>query len=725
MEGLTIRRDVRFPAVRYLGTAGKPAAAGPSRAAANTAGATVSDSLRRLMAKGGQAEALVRESQKTLQTGRAVLAEVQDKLERMAQLAQQAAGDGENVDREALQAELEQLRSEIERMIGSAVVGDLPLFLDGDLGELGIEDAADLLRQLLELAGEGITPDQATALLTDGEFTSLADFLAQFTGGTAAGLEEFLASPGMLALLAGLQGEQLDLLLELFRTVQEQETARGPEGGPVLRQETNMANAADGAPARPSAMQLGDFQVVGRDLSQVSFDAATGTVTVSGGSDVTIRGGRQEQAVILLSGSGTVTLQDVKASKLVIASDQARVFTEGDSELTEVELREGASLTLDGGGRLKTGVLRGDRSNVLRLAGGAVIVEEDSGESPARDIPVIVEGPASLAARPDSVKSLDGKPLEPFDVLWKALLPGWSAITSLQADGRQAKMSLYGEPPDPVRIWLEKLDSSHGFSLHTLLIQGKDKMGRPKTRYAYLNWNRRAGAFQEVSMYPNPFTVTGGEQGEDWVYEEASHTLTILSSRVTALSGGSGMDANQEPFSGRVVLADRVGTAVLALDGVVCRVSSGRACRLGRDNNVTLILNSGAENVFESGAGCPGISLGENTTLSIDCADPDGVLAATVGAEVQGAGISLQMGEESVTLPQFRLSSRALQLDRLCVSTREAAQAAGKTLEADRHWVSRLQAAYGALYSQLEPGTVRGTAPAAMLPRSVWKLLRE
>ena len=119
-------------------------------------------------------------------------------------------------------------------------------------------------------------------------------------------------------------------------------------------------------------------------------------------------------------------------------------------------------------------------------------------------------------------------------------------------------------------------------------------------------------------MYPNPFTVTGGEPGRDWAYDEASHTLHILTPQVTAISGGAGTDANQAPFSGRIALADSIGTMELTLGGVVCRVSSGRAFSLGRANDVTLLLQRGSSNHFESGAGCAGISLGDGTSLRID-----------------------------------------------------------------------------------------------------------
>ena len=171
-------------------------------------------------------------------------------------------------------------------------------------------------------------------------------------------------------------------------------------------------------------------------------------------------------------------------------------------------------------------------------------------------------------------------------------------------------------------------------------------------------------------MYPNPFTVTGGEPGRDWIYDEASHTLHILSAQVTAIAGGTGVDARKEAFSGRIALADGIGAVELALDGVVCRVSSGRAFRLGRGNDVTLLLQNGTDNLFESGAGCAGISLGDGTSLRIDCADrpeagedPAGTLDATIGVGAQGAQsdiLTMEMGKDTVTWPQFCLPGLAV-----------------------------------------------------------------
>lgn len=963
MSELTIRRN-RGPAgaVRYQGTGKgeKAGGSGQAQKAAGTAAVTVSETLRQLMTRGAQAESHIRESRRTLQAGEAVLAEVQDKLARIAELAQESAGGGEP-DRAALQTEVDRLLEEIDRVMRGAVVGDMQLFLDdeegaaeagmeallraagsagqggartlpdwlmrgvaqsapdpeqllrglgldktasgeqllaaigssplggnsaagylaalylgaviagGDLsGEIDVGEALDGLQQLLEKVAGGAAPDQALAELTDGVFTSFQDFEAQFTGGTAPGLENFLVQlllsdsssllstdVSLLALLAGVEGGSLELMLGLLTAAQSGESGREAAAGA----EQDWGGGLDRSPAaaEPSAvLRAGEAQVTGRDLSGVSFDSAAGELTVSGRSDAAIQGSGQGRQMIRLAGPGIVTLERANVSTLTVAAAGARVASGGESLLGELHLEEGAELTVSGSGLLRIGSVRSDGANTLRLIGGALAVtEKNSGSPGVLTVPVVLEGPAFLSAHAESVRSVDGRRLEPFDIVWRTLLPGWSSITALGLDGRLAKMSHLG-PDSPLRLWLEKGELTHGYPVHAVVLQGEDEFGRPRTRYAYLRWSQQAGAFQEITLYPNPFTVTGGEQERDWVYEEGSHTLRILTPQVRAISGGVGTAANQEPFSGRVALADGIGEVALTLDGVVCRVSSGRAFSLGRGNSVTLFLQGGTDNLFESGAGCAGISLGDGASVRIERAGtrdggtPVGSLtavggaggagigrdsgrgqdrvsqiticggavtasgtgggagigagkhcamgsititggqveaaggpgggagiggalggpvgdisirggtvtataayhAAAIGAGIQGesgdilitgtariakalggnpgadigaclfggcgkvlisgsadigsampwtrTGISLQMGEDTQTLPQFRLSARALQLNRLCVLTRERAQATQLTLDADCRWIAQIQAAYQALSHQLE-----------------------
>ncbi len=713
--------------------------------------------------------------------------------------------------------------------LGAVISGGVPS------GAVDQAQAAQGLRQLLELVAQGVPTDQALEELTGGAFTSMEQFQAQFSGGTAPGLEPFLmnllmtgeTAPSMsdlLELMAGGGGEMgllMDLLagsgdglMALLDALGTQEGAGPPQGAP----EAQAALPFD-------SQQLGTVQGSGRDLSAASFDGQSGTLTLAGSQDVTLRGLGQEAPALRLTGGGRLVLQQVSAPLLSVQSAQARVTAAGENALAQVELGKGAVLTVDGGGLLRIGQLRAGADSVLRLAGGAVVLGENAGALAAR---VVVDGPVSLlAAQGIAAHNAQGEPLTPFDIVWKTLLPEWSSLTALGVDGRQGQLALRPDSQmDLARLWLLKGDDSKGYPAHTIALRGRDKAGRTQTRYIYVRWDQKAGAFQEISKYPNPFTVTGGEQEADWRYEEESHTLRILSAQVTAVAGGAGTDADQLPFSGRIALDDGIGRVELILDGVECRVPSGRAFSLGRGNDVTLLLRRGTDNVFESGAGFAGISLGDGTSLRIDQTkepkkEPDGTLTATgaaggagigrdsgvgreptgpihirggvvtatgtgggagiggalgapvgdiriqggtvtaqaaccaaaIGAGIQGAcgdivitgsarvakaqgggpdgdiggclfgncgkvqvsagtdigdaklwtrqGLSLQVGEGSVTLPRFRVSARALGLDALSFATRETAKAAMAVLVSDRRWVTRLQGAYGAMYGQL------------------------
>lgn len=746
-----------------------------------TAGYTVSESLRRALSGGVQTELQLRESRRILRTGGAVLAEIRDALERIGQLAEQAAG-GE-ADGAQLQRELERLVEEIERMLDSASVDGTNLFSDanedqlaalylgaviagkGDPEGVSQEQALDGLRQLMEQVSQGVPLDKAIQSLTNGKFTSLIDFQNQFASGAAPGLRDFLsglqeigltgltASP-LMSLLDGMEGMNFDLLMGLFQNVLSVESPpeslpveAAPEGMGELpaagaapetaaaaetvetadAAETTGAAGATGAaetsaqePDALSTETFGGFQVTGRDLSGVSYDSSTGALTVGGEAEMTVQGTGEE---VRLTGSGEITLQNADLSRLTVNTPEARVLSEGENTLAEVQMERGATLAVDGGGHLRIGQLRADGTNTLRLTGGAVTIEEREGEKPLT-LPIVVDGPVSLVARAVQVTSPEGKALEPFDIVWKALLPNWSGITSMELEGRQTRQTL--QEGDPARLWLNK----EGFPAYRLMLEGRDKEEKTRVRYAYLRWEQRG--FKEVTMYPNPFTVTGGEPGLDWVYEEGTRTLHILTDQVTAVSGGSGLDAGQEPFSGRIALADHIGSLELALDGVVCRVEDGRAFSLGRGNDVTLLLPGGTSSRFESGAGCSGISLGDGTSLRVgggEDGDP-GTITATVGASVRDTdvpileasqvmealsvdptgeregrrlwvrtGVSLQMGDETVLLPQFRLSSRALRLDKLNL---EDPQTVRVIVDEDRRWVSQVQAIYDTLYDRLE-----------------------
>ena len=757
MGELNVRRNGVFSIPRFQGT-GKTEKQGSTNQTQQTqqaqrpssqAAATISETLRQLMTRVNQLERHLREGRQTLQKGEAALAEVGDNLGKMESLAREAAGSG-TVDRAALQAELNQLRGEIDRIAQEgikagffqagtgestdalvdaildslnppqkdnqglpswlqtgleqkppdraallaalglksgassaellAALGRLPLENSDTAGYLAtlylgavisgagpdatLDQMLEGLRQLLNRVEGGASLDEAVKELTGGAFSSLLDFQEQFTGGTAPGLQDFLTNlllaeggaqalpvPGesLLTLLAGMDGTGLDLLMDLFASLPlpEGEGAQAAAGSvtPELA-----GNAPEGtAPAQPpvTVLQMGDIQVMGRDLSGVSFQAETGQLTVGGTANVMLLGTGQEVKSILLTGSGEVTLQNVRAGLLTANTPGASIVTVGQNVLGELRLGDGTALTLGGGGRLVLAALAGN--GTVRLTGGSVVVPgKEEGSLGTVNLPVLLEGPASLAAQASQVTLPGGKEAEPFDIIWKTLLPGWTSISSMELDGKQVKMGLHY--PDAARLWMSKGDAGH--PLHSFIIRGRDKMGRTRTRYAYLLWNQYRRAFQETEMYPNPFTVQGGEAGKDWVYEEGPQTLYILSDQVTGLSGGTGMDAENLPFSGRIVLADGIGRTELSLGGVSCRVSYGRAFDLGRENDVTLILEGGTQNLFESGAGFAGISLGNGTSLSIDCASepnsrtPDGALTASGGDGAAGIGRDCESGQD-------------------------------------------------------------------------------
>ncbi len=752
---------------------------------AKTMGDAVTETLQRLMNTINQTAARSRSSGQLLQEGESTLAEVQENLGRMSELAKEAASVGDT-DKTSLQAELERLCKEIDRVLSNLSSGSSELFQDkaagddvaqlyedlaGDLealfrtvfesaaeddssysadgtqiipawlkkgiaaagtdrilSSLGLDETATTkqilaaileqglddnpavgrlaaiylgsviaggrfpstidislatrgLQQLLAKLADGMSLDEAILDLTNGSFTSLLDFENQFINGTAPGLEDFLsalllngdelgellipdASALGLDLLAGLGGLNLDMLVNLGAT------ATLLSSGITTSETDNLTNL--------QTQQFGGFEIIGKDLSGVTYDASAGMLTVDGSSDIIIttiplsrlqpapmdevgESGQTAQAgqtqadrpssqvsKILLKGSGTVKLQNVDAQRLTISSPSARVATSGNNVLEQVVLKKGANVTFEGRGSLKTGEINGNSSNTLVIKDGAVSVGDGKGST--GKINIWIDGAASFAANAASVRNPEGIELKPFDLIWKTLLPGWGRVTAMNIDGMQARIALFNRnmSPDAARLWF---DGSHGHPIHEAVIYGEDKMGKPKTRYAFLKWNGVTGSFEEITMYPNPFIVSGGEEGIDWKYEEASRTLRLLTAEVSEISGGMGLDAEQNIFSGRIALENNIGAITLTLAGVDCRVKQGKAFDLARENNVTLIIKAGTQNFFESGRGCAGISLGDGSNLFIDesLQDPDeeeelpvGTLTATGGTG--GAGI----GRDSV-----------------------------------------------------------------------------
>lgn len=529
--------------------------------------------------------------------------------------------------------------------------------------QLDTEAMLDGIRQFLEMVNGGVDADQAVAELTGGTFSSLAAFEAQFSGGTAPDLEKFLnlllfseeapalpALPGLLEGMERLDSMELDLLMMIGSAQTLLASRDGTDGvqqdappdgfSHISRSESEYtpvdpaqnplaAGPADRQSGPLPALSFGGLTVSGRDLSGVSF--SDGALTLRGTADVSISGA-QPDTVIQIRGTGSVTLDRVQAQALSASAPEARVFLSGASSLERAELHEGVTFVLEGSGLLTVKQFAASHSNVIRLNGGTLLADSGGTAMPAK---VEIDGPAVLPAGVVPAARGGGEPPASFDLIWKALLPGAERLIAAAVDQSPARLFHFNQ--SQLRLWLDRgPDGSHGYPDRVITLTGRDEMGRRTSHSLLLHWNGGLAQFQEVPMYPNPFQVSGGVEGEDWVYDPSSRTLRILTAQALTLSGGPGLDARQTPFSGRVSLADGVGASQLTLDGTDCQVSFGRAFDLGKQNQVTLLLRG--DNYFQSGVGCAGLSLGDETVLFIDAA-PEAAGSLTVSGGFGGAGI--------------------------------------------------------------------------------------
>lgn len=627
--------------------------------------------------------------------------------------------------------------------LGAAISGNSSGTLDPNL-------AAEGLRQLMEAIANGSSPDEAIAELTGGKFTSLLDFQAQFTGGTAPGMEEFLSGfllsgqslPDLMDLLAvmGSGGNDTDMLLELLAMLDGSGSDFPELGGSAQLPENDVPVPETHemvVPAKEtSASQPAQAASHGMAEAQSKPSASQPQAQQATAASQSVPAEQVSQPMRLTT--GTTVLQDVKVPQLAAEGTTAHVRVQGQTAVAQLQLGDGAVLTVESRGNLHIGTLRGGEGSVLRLTGGAVTIGGDAAQQSQAQI--VVDGAVALmAAKGTQVVNAQGQPLEAFDVVWKALFPGWQSLAAIAVDGKHAQLGMLKDGPELMRLWMLKGDPSHGYPAHSVAFQGRDQAGELHTQYIYLRWSQQLGRFREVHMYPNPFTVTGGEEGRDWHYEESSRTLRILTGKVTGISGGMGEDANLAQFSGRITMANGLGGMELTLDGVECRVSSGRAMSIGGGNSITLLLASGSANIFESGTGCAGISLGEGSTLHIDQAGGhslpigtlmavggmgsvgigrDGGLTAASGSIIvhckgvtitnkEGAKLPSGEAEGKKLAPKFPVSVRTLGLDAMDISTQDAAKNAMDIVRADRRWIGRLQEACRAMYSRLEQGLGR------------------
>ena len=201
-------------------------------------------------------------------------------------------------------------------------------------------------------------------------------------------------------------------------------------------------------------------------------------------------------------------------------------------------------------------------------------------------------------------------------------------------------------------------------------------------------------------MYKRQLTATGGAGGagigrDSGAAREPTGPIHILGGVVTATGAGGGAGIGG-------ALGAPVGDIRIQGGTVTAQAScSAAAIGAGIQGACGDIFITGSARVAKAQGGGPDGDIGG--CLFGSC----GRVRVSAGTDIGGAklwtqeGLSLQMGEATVTLPRFRVSARALRLEGLDISTREAARAAMEVLAADRRWVTRLQGAYGAMYGQL------------------------
>ncbi len=571
--------------------------------------------------------------------------------------------------------------------LGAVIAGD------GDAS--GVTDVAAMLkglRQLLDRVADGASMDDAISELTGGRFSGMEDLIESFLDGgsdaveflaqlllTSAGTVSLLDAQSMslMNLLESRETDLMTMLLDVLNgsagTVPEADSADvEPSDADGEAQDASQLNAAR-LPYAVETYTIGRTASPGEGQESGAVSVEGGTVTVHGSGDVIINGSGVSAEAIIIEGSGRVLLRNAQAETLIIKSPEAQVASSGENTIEDLVMDKNAAVTFSGRGLLDIGAFAADSTNTVRVAGGAVMVGGGDGRI-GENVNVTVEAASSLAVNAGTaVTGADSQAAAPFDVVLRTLVPGFETLTSIAVDGRAAAMALMNnaDTQDVARLWLDKPDPSHGYPLHQIRLNGQDSEGKSKIFYVYIQWDEKRGEYRQIPMYPNPFNVTGGTEGEDWEYDDGTGTLRILSPQVTEISGGAGVDANSEPFSGRVQIAGHIGDIRLNINNVSCGVDEGRSFELGRENKVTLILNRGSSNSFRSGSGCAGISVSDGSDVTIESAPVDednpelAVGELTVVGGKDGAGIGRDSGGSwdrvsTITIAGGKITSTAM-----------------------------------------------------------------
>lgn len=384
---------------------------------------------------------------------------------------------------------------------------------------------------------------------------------------------------------------------------------------------------------RPAVTQkeYGDFIIKGNlpddgsgGMQGISWDGTTLTVTTGSDIEITMKSPTSGTLQNLkLDGGGKVTLNGVKADGLTVSKD-TQVSYEGKNEINTVTVDSGKAVDFQGKGQLKAGTFT--NNGTVSFNGGAVIVDGGSGTIDGK---VKVSG-ASVAANITTPTGPDGTTdLKSIDVDWTELTD-LSDIASITVDGVKFDASLASS--DPGKLWLDPAKNHR--------VTFTDANGVSKTLGATLDTTTQVFKWAEPIK---PFTVTDGTEGTDYHYEDNGTTLVIDRNAgiSISISGGKTTDESGADLQGRIKIKDGIGTDTaplkITLNNVKCGENAvGSGLDLGTGNTVILSLADNTENTFKGAANFAGISIGDNSKLTIQ--GTTGKLSATGGTYAAGIG---------------------------------------------------------------------------------------
>lgn len=536
--------------------------------------------------------------------------------------------------------------------------GSVPSVIDAGVISAG-------LNQLLNSVIGGNSLDKAVMMLTKRKFLSLSSFVSYFNAGKADGLGQFVkdllaaSGDGRGGLVSGnLAAKDLTKDTELsginlFELNTDHSGVKNiyPSGYNVYSGGASTATGTSptGFVPEQAVKEYGDFIIMGGG-SDVSYDEQTGTLTVAGDSDVRIsmkESPTSSQHHIVLNGTGKITLKQVTLDSLEIGGNQAQeIAYEGKNKVGDIKLQ--ANAAFHGTGRLQTDNFTVNSSvDTVRFDGGAVII----GNGGINAANIIIDNAFISGTVTGTVKNSAGVELKSVGVPWSPQLTGLKDLVSVSFAGSGVSGMLVDKDQTGC-LWLDPS------SVHRVTFT--DSQGTKKTLEA-----RWASNQFEWTPSQKPFTVTKTDgtaavEGTDYAYEDNDTTLVIKGVAPLTISGGDSIaDDGNGTMIGRIRLADNISSVsadgtvtspiVLTLDGVTCGGASGCALDLGNGNQVTLKLADGKENIFTSGDGYAGISLGTGTDLIIEGAkiqqgDQDrshiGKLTAIGGKDSAGIGRS-------------------------------------------------------------------------------------